>query len=154
MTTLIAYTKTINAVTTHTLRLPDAPQGQQVGQELAVLPDGRTVVVLFGDAVLPTGQPAEILGSIEVLPSPLPDLLREQIKAASPHVKLIGQNMIDKIRSSYSIDDEMYFARIGIGAATGMYSPTQDEMQAMTVFGEFVESVRHWGRTERAKLGL
>ena len=154
MTSLIAYRKVINAVTTHTLRLPDAPQGQQAAQELATLPDGRTVVALFDGFILPTDQPAEISASIEVLPTPLPDLVREQIKAASPQVKLISQNMIDQIRASYSIDDEMYFARIGVGAANGMYAPTPDEMQAMTVFGEFVEAARQWGRAERAKLGL
>ena len=154
MTSLIAYRKVINAVTTHTLRLPDAPQGQQAAQELATLPDGRTVVALFDGFILPTDQPAEISASIEVLPTPLPDLVREQIKAASPQVKLITQNMIDQIRASYSIDDEMYFARIGVGAANGMYAPTPDEMQAMTVFGEFVEAARQWGRAERAKLGL
>ena len=154
MTSLIAYRKVINAVTTHTLRLPDAPQGQQAAQELATLPDGRTVVALFDGFILPTDQPAEISASIEVLPTPLPDLVREQIKAASPQVKLISQNMIDQIRASYSIDDEMYFARIGVGAATGMYVPTPDEMQAMTVFGEFVENMRQWGRAERTKLGL
>jgi len=154
MTSLIAYRKVINAVTTHTLRLPDAPQGQQAAQELATLPDGRTVVALFDGFILPTDQPAEISASIEVLPTPLPDLVRDQIKAASPQVKLIAQNMIDQIRASYSIDDEMYFARIGVGAANGMYAPTPDEMQAMTVLGEFVEAARQWGRAERAKLGL
>ena len=29
----------------------------------------------------------------------------------------------------------------------------QHELQEMAVFGEFVESVRQWGRAERAKLG-
>lgn len=48
----------------------------------------------------------------------------------------------------------MYFARIGVGAATGTYQPSSDELQAMTVFGEFVESVRQWGRQQRAELGL
>ena len=79
---------------------------------------------------------------------------REAIKAASTHCQLINNRMIEKIRAMYSIDDEMYFARIGVGAATGLYTPSQDEMQAMTVFGELVESVRQWGRDERAKLGL
>jgi len=141
-------------VTTHALRLPDAPQGVQTGQELATLPDGRTVVALFGTATLPASQPAEIAASIEVLPAVLPDLLREQIKAASPHVALINQRMIDQIRASYTQDDENYFSRIGVGAAMGMYTPTSDELQAMTVFGTFVEAVRQWGRGERAKLGL
>ena len=154
MTSLIAYRRVIDSVTTHSLRLPDAPQGAQAAQELATLADGRTVVALFDGFTLPTNQPAQIAASIETLPSPLPDLLREQIKAASPMVRLISQRMIDQIRASYTIDDEMYFARIGVGAATGLYTPTSDEMQALTVFGEFVEAMRQWGRDERAKLGL
>jgi len=62
--------------------------------------------------------------------------------------------MIQKIRAKYSVDDEMFFARIGVGAATGMYTPTAGEMADTQAFGEFVESVRQWGRTERANLGL
>ena len=154
MTSLIAYRRVIDSVTTHSLRLPDPVQGQPGAQELCTLPDGRTVVALFDGATLPTDQPTQIAASIETLPNPLPDLLREQIKAASPMVRLIGQRMIDQIRESYTIDDEMYFARIGVGAATGLYTPTSDEMQALTVFGEFVEAMRQWGRDERAKLGL
>ena len=118
------------------------------------MPDGRTVVALFEGFTLPANQPAEIAASIEVLPAVLPDLLREQIKAASPHVTLISQRMIDQIRSRYTQDDENYFSRIGVGAAMGMYVPAPGELQAMTVFGEFVEAVRQWGRGERAKLGL
>ena len=84
----------------------------------------------------------------------LTDALKEQIKQSSPQVRLIGQRMVDKIRASYSIDDEMYFARIGVGSATGMYTPSAPELAEMAAFGVFVESVRDWGRTERAKLGL
>jgi hypothetical protein len=87
-------------------------------------------------------------------PVALDDTLREQIKAASPHSRLIGQRMIDTIRAAYSIDDEMYFARIGVGAALGMYLPSASELEEMTIFGAFVEGVREWGRSERAKLGV
>jgi len=134
--------------------MPEPQQGEQAGQELATLPDGRTVVALFPGYTLPASQPAAIAASVEVLETPLDPVLKEQIKAASPSVRLIGDLMIQKIRASYSIDEEMYFARIGVGASMGLYSPASDEIQAMTVFGEFVESVRQWGRTERAKLGL
>jgi len=154
MISLIAFRRVVDSVTTHSLKLPDAPQGQHAGQELCTLPDGRTVVALFDGFTLPGNQPAAIASSVETLPTPLPDLIKEQIKSNSPHVALISKNMIDTIRASYSIDDEMYFARIGVGAATGMYTPTAGEMQELTVFGEFVESVRQWGRAERAKLGL
>ena len=154
MPSLIAYRKAISRETTIALRLPlDATQGQPTPQEIATLPDGRTVVMLPDGLTLPADQPAEVASTIEHLTS-LPADVREQIKAASPHVALIAQRMVQMIRDAYSLDDEMYFARIGVGAATGMYTPTSDELQEMTVFGEFVESVRQWGRAERAKLGL
>ena len=154
MPSLIAYRKAISRETTIALRLPlDATQGQATPHELATLPDGRTVVMLPDGLTLPADQPAEVASTIEHL-TPLPADVREQIKAASPHVALIAERMIAMIRDAYSIDDEMFFARIGVGAATGMYTPTSDELQAMTVFGEYVESVRQWGRAERAKLGL
>lgn len=154
MTSLIAYLRVVDSVTTHTLHLPDALQGTQAAQELCTLPDGRTVVALFAGHTLPANQPPAIAASIETLPTPLPDDLKEQIKAASPVVTLISKNMIAKIRARYSLDDEMYFARIGVGAAKGMYTPTPNELQEMAVFGEFCEAVRQWGRAERAKLGL
>lgn len=97
-------------------------------------------------------QPVEIADSVVVVA--LDDTLRERIKAASPHVALIGQRMIDTIRAAYSIDDEMYFARIGVGAATGLYVPSAGEMEEMGTFGNFVEGVREWGRNEKALLGL
>jgi len=154
MPSLIAYRKAISRETTIALRLPlDATQGQATAQELATLPDGRTVVMLPDGLTLPADQPAEVASTIEHL-SPVAADVREQIKAASPHVALIAQRMAQMIRDAYSLDDEMYFARIGVGAATGMYTPTSGELQEMTVFGEFVESVRQWGRAERAKLGL
>ncbi len=113
--------------------------------------DGVTYVSIPDGAVLPD-QVDEIVDSVsEVV---LSDAQREAIKAASPHVKLINQRMIDKIRDRYSIDDEMYFARIGVGAATGMYTFQAGEQEAMMEFGLFVEEVRQWGRDQRAALGL
>lgn len=114
--------------------------------ELATI-DGLTYISLPDGVTLPE-QPVVL----EVVV--LDQAVREQIKAASPHSKLIGQRMIDTIREAYSIDDEMYFARIGVGAANGMYLPSQSEMEEMATFGAFVEGVREWGRSERAKLGL
>ena len=82
------------------------------------------------------------------------DELLAQIKAASRQAQLISEEMIAKIRSKYTIDDEMYFARVGVGAANGMYQPSASELAELAEFGQFVESVRAWGRTERAKIGL
>lgn len=101
---------------------------------------------------LPTDQPEEIAASIEVVT--LSPELREAIKAASPHCSLIARRMVERIRTRYSIDDEMYLARIGVGRANGMYSPSDAEIAEMAEFGSFVEDVRAWGRAERARLGL
>lgn len=152
MPSIVSYQKHIDSLRTVELRLPEDPDThQRIGTELVTI-NGITYVSLPDGATLPTEQPAEIAASVSTVA--LDQATREAIKLASPHCQLINNRMIEKIRAMYSIDDEMYFARIGVGAATGLYAPTTDEMQAMTVFGEFVESVRQWGRDERAKLGL
>lgn len=149
-TSIVRYRKASDQYTTYLLAAPDSQgaDGPQI-TELATLSDGYTYVAVPEGVTLPEQHPLIIVEPIEVTP-----LLREQLKAASPHCQLIAQRMIEEIRSNYTIDDEMYFARIGVGAASGLYQPAPDEMQAMAVFGEFVEGVRAWGRAERAKLGL
>ena len=150
MTSIVSYQKVITPVTTHTLRVPDNSGVDDTIRctELATIEDTTYVSVPAG-VTLPT-QPSQIT----VSPVTLTDALREQIKAASPHCRLISERMIQKIRSVYTIDDEMFFARIGVGAALGLYTPAPDEQAAMQAFGVFVEGVREWGRAERALLGL
>lgn len=116
--------------------------------ELCTL-DGLAYVSMPDGAVLPAQHP-----EITLTPVALDAGLRERIKVESRACRLIAQRMVEQIRAAYTLDDEMYFARIGVGAANGLYAPTSDETQEMAVFGEFVESVRQWGRSERAKLGL
>ena len=139
-------------MTTHTLRLPDAPQGQQAAQELCTLPDGRTVVALFDGFTLPANQPTAIKNSIEVLT--LTTELKAQIKSLSPQAALINAQMLQKIRDVYSSDDEAFFSRIGVGVALGAYAFGAGEQAALLAFGAYVESVRQWGRDKRAALGL
>ena len=150
MTSIYAYLKVSTPHSIIQMALPDNAglDDEYRCTELCTL-DGVTYVAVPDALTLPD-QPPELT----VAPAVLTDELREQIKAASTHVQLIGQRMIDRIRATYTIDDEMYFARIGVGTSLGMYTPSSDEIQAMTVFGEFVEAVRQWGRDERAKLGL
>lgn len=76
------------------------------------------------------------------------------IKAVSPHVILIGQRMQEKIRQQYSAEDEAYYSRIGVGVALGAYAFEPGELESLLAFGAFVESVRVWGREQRAELGL
>jgi hypothetical protein len=155
MPSLIAFRKVSDALTTHALRLPQPEkQGEQAAQELATLPDGRTVVVLFDGHDLPKDQPEAIQASIEVLPTPLPDDLKAAIREASPHVRLIGTRMQDRIRAIYSQEDELKFSRIGTGQALGIYKMTDAEKAALMAFGEHLEACRQWAKGERAKLGV
>jgi len=116
------------------------------GQELATI-DRVTYVFVPGE--LPE-QPAQI--TVEEVE--LTNELREAIKAASPHTKLITQRMQEKIRAKYSLEDEAYFSRIGVGVALGVYAFEAGEQEALLEFGAFVEDVRQWGREQRAALGL
>lgn len=141
MTSLIAYQKFIDAVTTYTLRLPNAPMGTQVAQEIATLPDGRTVVCLHAGFELPADQPAQIADSIEALPSPLPADLRDAIRAASPMVRVINARVQAAIAERYGIEDEIKLLRT---------APSPE----MAAYNDFVEDCRAWGRTEKAKIGL
>jgi hypothetical protein len=141
MPSVIAYRRVIDAVTTHSLRLPDAEPGQQSGQEIATLPDGRTVVVIFDGYTLPANQPAAIADSIETLPSPLPEDLRDAIKAASPHVRLINAHVQAAIAQRYSMADEIKLLRTAPSAE-------------MAAYNDYAEDCRAWGRRKKAKLGL
>ncbi len=133
------------------MRFPEDDNHSPVGTELATV-DGLTYVSIPDLAVLPANQPEEISASIAEVT--LTDTLKEAIRQVSPHTQLIAQRVIEIIRSQYTLDDEMYFARIGVGASMGLYSPSAKELQEMTVFGEFVEATRQWGRDQRALLGL
>ncbi len=108
--------------------------------------------VAVPDATLLPAQPVQISAGIAVV---VPDaVLASAIKAASPHVQLIDQRMREMIRAQYDLETELKFARFAGGAAMGMYQPTVDEVNELTVYGQFVEGIRQWGRAERAKLGL
>lgn len=78
----------------------------------------------------------------------------EQIKAVSRPCQLIADEMQQRIRSVYSLEDEQYFARIGVGVALGVYEFQPGEREALLKFGAHVEAVRQWGRERRAAIGL
>ena len=80
--------------------------------------------------------------------------LRESIKLASPHAQLIAQQVIDRIRAKYPLDEELYFARIAMGALQGSYTLMDGEAEALTQYQADVEAAREWGRQARAELGL
>lgn len=144
MPRIIRYRKHTDATTTYQVALPEG------AIELCEL-DGLTYVTLPDGMTLPPPD-EKIAASVEDVTLDAP--LRKRIKAASPHCQLIAERQVERLRAKYSIDDELYFARVGVSVARGLYTPTAEETQEMADFGDFVESVRQWGRTQRNELGL
>ena len=145
---IYSYRKHIDALRTVEIALPASENHQRIGTELATV-NGTTYVHLPDGSVLPP-QPPEIVAETVVLTPELSDA----IKAASPHVWLINEQIKEKIREKYSSEDEMYYARISIGVVMGAYSFLPGEQDAVLAYGAYIESIRQWGRDQRASLGL
>lgn len=139
MPTLIAYRKHVTLEVTRELRLPEDPQTRQrLGTELATL-DGMTYISLPDGAKLPAEQPDEIAASIATIT--LTPGLRDAIKQASPHVRLINATVADKIAQRYSMGDEIRLLRTAPSAE-------------FEVYNAYAEECRAWGREQKAALGL
>ena len=129
--------------TTICVRLPDGD-----GLELCEI-EGYNYFHIPDDVTLPEQHPDIVLENVA-----LTDDMRSEIKKSSRACQLIDMRMQEMIRAKYTAEDEMYFARIGTGRALGVYEFQNGEENALLVYGNFVESVRQWGRDERAKIGL
>jgi len=145
---IYAYTKVSTPYTTIQMALPYEMDSENQCTELCTL-EGVTYVSVPDSVTLPD-QPAELT----ITEATITPELRDQIKAASPHCRLITERMEMRISSKYSLSDEQYFARIGVGAALGAYTFAPGEQDELLAFGAYVEAARQWGRDERAKLGL
>ena len=145
---IYAYTKVETPYTTIQMALPYEMDSENQCTELCTL-DGVTYVSVPDSVTLPD-QPTELT----ITEATITPELRDQIKAASPHCRLITERMEMRISSKYSLSDEQYFARIGVGAALGAYTFAPGEQDELLAFGAYVEAARQWGRDERAKLGL
>lgn len=126
----------------------DTETKEKVGTELATV-DGVTYISLPDGKTLPEQHEELVIEPIE-----LTEELREAIKRSSSFCRMVSEQCIAKIREHYSIDDEAYFSRIGVGAALGVYTFQSGEREQLLAFGEFVESVRQWGREQRKLVGL
>jgi hypothetical protein len=100
--------------------------------------DGITYVSLPDGATLPQ-QPAEIADSVQTVT--LDPVLVQQIKAASPQVRLINATVAEKIAEQYSMADEIKLLRTAPSAEYEAYNA-------------HAEACRAWGREQKAALGL
>jgi len=149
---IISYKKHVTSSVTKVLALPVDKNGQFIGTELATLADGLTYVSMPATATLPT-QPQEIANTVTdgVV---LTNAQAIDIKAASPHVRLINDRVCNKIREQYSLGDELKLARISIGILQKTYSASAAELQAVADYQVAVEAARAAGRKEKLALGL
>ena len=145
---IYAYTKVSTPYTIIQMALPYEMDSENQCTELCTL-EGVTYVSVPDSVTLPD-QPAELT----ITEATITPELRDAIKAESPHVALIAKRMEMRIRERYSLSDEQFFARIGVGAALGAYTFAPGEQDELLAFGAYVEAARQWGRDERAKLGL
>ena len=108
--------------------------------------DGWRYVSVPDDVTMPDQWPEIGWQAVDVTPE-----LKERIIKRSRVMQLIYQRMQAMIRAEHELEDELYFARIGVGVANGVYVFEPGEQEEMLAYGEFIEIVRQWGRAERAK---
>ena len=137
MTKIYKYQKITDQFTTHCLVEPDYNllETEDRITELCTI-DGITYVSVPDSIILPA-QPEQITVEEVVLT----EELKEAIKSASPHVQLINDRVVSKIREVYSLNDEIKMIRL---------SPSAES----TAYNEYVEACREWGRVAKANLGL
>lgn len=137
MAKIYKYQKAQDAYTTHCLVEPDYNllETEDRITELCTI-DGVTYVSVPDSITLPE-QPEQITVEEVVLT----DELKAAIKAESPHVQLINERVVAKIRERYSLNDEIKMIRL---------SPSEES----TAYDEYVEVCRDWGKTEKARLGV
>ena len=138
MPKIYKYQKVTDQYTTHCLVAPDYIDDTGRITEHCTA-DGWTYVTVPDGVVLPE-QPEIISATlVEVDLAEEPET-KAAINAASPHIALINDRVVAKIRLVYSINDEIKQLRVG-GADFEAYNT-------------YVEECRAWGKAEKAKLGM
>jgi hypothetical protein len=138
MARIYRYQKVIDQFTTHCLQEPDYAllDTEDRITEICTIEGVTYVSVPAGLALPPQYDTAILVEEVE-----LTDELVAALKAASPHVELINDRVVAKIRERYSVNDEIKMIRIGPTPETEAYN-------------DYVEECRAWGRSEKAVLGL
>ncbi len=148
MATIYQYQKQITAGANGTVI--DFVRSEGDTQPLELCTIGGITYLSVPDGYVLSEQPT----TINFAPVVMTDALRETIKANSRAVQLITEEVQKLIRNKYSLEDEQYFARIGVGAALGVYVFLEGEQEALMSFGAYVEECRQYGKAKRAELGL
>jgi hypothetical protein len=137
MPTIYKYLKISGQYTTYILAEPDynLSETEERITELCTI-DGVTYVSVPDGITLPA-QPEQI--TVEEVA--LTDELKAAIRLASPHVQLIDERVVMKIRERYSVNDEIKLLRLG----------ASDDF---TAYNDYIETCRAWGAAAKARLGV
>jgi hypothetical protein len=133
------YRKITDQFTTHCLAEPDYGRDgdEERITELCTI-DGVTYVSVPDSITLPQ-QPERL--AVEAVDMLAPDPPLGMLRMNSPHILLINDRVVERIRARYSVNDEIKMLRIGPSPETEAYN-------------DWVEECRAWGRAEKEKLGL
>lgn len=135
---ILKYQKVTDTHTTHTLAEPDYAEDDGVRcVELATI--GNDTYVYVPDAVVLPDQPFAVDVSLEQVT--LTSELLAEIKAVSPHVRLINRRVVEKIRLKYDENAELK-------ATHGVDTRYSDEFYA------YRATCIAWGDTQKANIGL
>lgn len=137
MTKIYKYQKVQDAYTTHCLVEPDYNllETEDRITELCTI-NGVTYASIPDGIILPE-QPEQI--TVEEVT--MTDELKAAIHLSSPHVQLINERVVMKIRERYSVNDEIKLIRLG----------APDDF---TAYNDYVETCRAWGAAAKARLGV
>ena len=133
------YKKITDEYTTYTMVEPDYQDGGARATELCTI-NGETYVHIPDDVVLHQ-QPRQII----VEDTTLTDELKAEIKAASPHVRLINSRVVGMIRDKYTFDDELKMHREFV------QNGSTPETRAYITH---VAECRTWGQEQKTLIGL
>lgn len=104
--------------------------------DLAVMDGWRYVAVADGAVVV---VPEQIETWEQVI---LTGELRDALKESSPHCQIARDQFIERVRERYSIDDELYFARIATGKLMGVYEFKTGETDELVLYQQHIEHAR------------
>lgn len=148
MTSIYRYQPVITEGPNGTDFRPRAESPEHTLIELAVVDGWRYIAVPDGATVI---VPEEIETWEQVILTPE---LRETLKAVSPHTRLALAQFIEAVRARFSLDDELYFARIATGALMGSYTFEPGEAELLADYQRHVEACRAVLKSRYTELGL
>jgi uncharacterized protein YdiU (UPF0061 family) len=77
-------------------------------------------------------------------PKPVTDeRIEPELKDISPHYELVNKRVLEKIRTLYTIEDELKIHRL-----------RHVEIDEFNDYNAWCEECKNWGRTEKAKMGF